>query len=370
MKALSRSYVYWASLDRNIEEVCRSCAACRAVRDAPPRAQLHPWEFPLHPWQRVHADFADCGGVRYLVIVDAHSKWIEALPMRGTNAAATINVFRSTFARFGLPSQLVTDNGPPFSSQEFKFYCEKNCIKHTTSAPYRPQGNGAAENAVKTIKKAIKRAMYEGDDVNVALSKFLLQYRNCEHATTRVSPAVALQGRRLRSRLDALRPDVAAAVRAKQERQVARTPGTDREFHVGDAVIARDYSARGDKWTEATVVKKTGPISYKVSLGNGVEWRRHADQIIPASSKNRFSLSRVSDVVAADAASSGAACPGVESGADGEVFEDASSGGADTEDPPPQRVQPERLPLPVSPPPQGASARALRAINRAKKAAM
>lgn len=298
--------------------------------------------------------------------------------MRSTNAASTIKVNRSIFARFGLPSQLVTDNGPPFSSLEFKEYCKNNCIKHTTSAPYRPQGNGAAENAVKTVKKAIKRAIYEGEDVNAALSKFLFQYRNCDHATTGVSPAVALLGRRLRSRLDALRPDVAAVVRAKQERQVDRTPGADREFQVGDAVMARDYTARGDKWTEATVIKKTGPVSYKVGIGNGVEWRRHADQIIPTNSKNRYSLSRMSGVaVAEDRSSNETAKPSVDSGAEGDLFEDASSGGSEIKVTTPEAlkspVQPERS-LPKlgressrSPPPLGASARALRAFNRAKQ---
>ena len=370
MKSLSRNYIYWANLDKDIEELCKSCAACRIVRDAPPHAPLHPWEFPLYPWQRVHADFADCGGVRYLVIVDAHSKWIEALPMKSTNAVSTIKALRSVFARFGLPSQLVTDNGPPFASQEFKVYCENNCIKHTTSAPYRPQGNGAAENAVKTVKKAIKRALYENEDVNAALCKFLFQYRNCEHATTGVSPAVALQGRRLRSRLDALRPDVAATVRAKQERQVARVSGTDRNFDVGDSVLARDYTARGDKWTKATVVKKTGPVSYKVNVGNGVEWRRHADQIIPVNSnKNRYSLSRMSGE-AVDQESQGPNLePSVDKGADDDWFEDASGGDCEVANSPsetPKAESDKRSPIP-EPTPPSVSARALRAYNRAKR---
>ena len=165
--------------------------------------------------------------------------------MKSTDARTTINAFRSIFARFGLPSQLVTDNGPPFSSREFKEFCDKNCVKHITSAPYRPQANGAAENAVKTIKKAIKRAQYENDDVNADLSKFLFKYRNCPHATTGVSPCVALQGRRLRSRLDALRPDVGALVRGAQERQVRHGPSAARDFELMDEVLARDYLVRG-----------------------------------------------------------------------------------------------------------------------------
>lgn len=360
MKALSRNYIYWPNLDRDLEDLCRACDACRVVRDAPPHAPLHPWEFPHYPWQRLHADFAECAGKRYLIVVDAHSKWIEALEMRATDARTTIKAFRSIFARFGLPSQLVTDNGPPFFSQEFKSYCEHNVIKHVTSAPYRPQGNGAAENAVKTVKKAIKRALHENEDIPTALARFLFQYRNCEHGTTGVAPAVALLGRRLRGRLDALRPDVAEAVRAAQARQARAAAGTPRDLAVGDRVLTRDYTAAGDKWAEGVIVKKTGPLSYKVDVGRDAHWRRHADQIIKDTS--RFSLSRTSIGPSRE-----------ETSVDKEtedMFEDASDGGEEESmrlesdgavgSPPSEAQRP-----PAATPSPHASARALRAYNRA-----
>jgi hypothetical protein len=218
--------------------------------------------------------------------------------------------------------------------------------------------------------------MFERVDVSAALSKFLLQYRNCDHATTGVSPAVALQGRRLRSRLDALRPDIAAVVRERQQKRIARLPGVNRQFEVGDAVLARDYSVKGDKWAEATVIKKTGPVSYKVGLAEGVEWRRHADQIIPIN-KNRYSLSRMSDMsgnrdINPELTKSGV----VEDGAEDDMFEDAADdgGGVGTEATV-TPLQTDTLPSqsqspvqPSSPPPAVAlTARALRALKRAKQ---
>lgn len=295
MKNIARNYVYWPSIDRDIEVTCRECSACRQVRDAPARATLHPWEFPQHPWQRLHADFADCAGKRFLVVIDAHSKWIEVVFMTSTTANATINALRSIFARFGLPSQLVTDNGPPFFSEEFKTYCVKNCIKHTTSAPYRPQSNGEAENAVKSVKKAIKRAVFEKSDVIAATNKFLFQYRNCPHATTSISPAVALLGHRLRGRLDALRPNIQSAVQDVQSKQKGLREGRYTHFEVGEPVLVRNFSPKGEKWVEAHISAQTGPISYKVNSGSGVEWRRHLDQILPRQDKMRYSLSRTSE---------------------------------------------------------------------------
>lgn len=65
----------------------------------------------MNPWQRVHADFAGCGGTRYLVIVDAQSKWIETLAMERTDATTTIKLLRRFCTNPAcLPSHLDTDN--------------------------------------------------------------------------------------------------------------------------------------------------------------------------------------------------------------------------------------------------------------------
>ncbi|XP_039764273.1 uncharacterized protein K02A2.6-like [Pararge aegeria] len=369
MKNISRNYVYWPNIDNDIEELCRSCPACRHVRDAPARAPLHPWEFPQHPWQRLHADFADCGGKRYLIIVDAHSKWIEVVEMLKTTASVTINSLRSVFARFGLPCQLVTDNGPPFLSEEFKTYCLKNCIKHTTSAPYRPQGNGEAENAVKTVKKIIKRAKYEREDISVALNRFLFQYRNCDHATTKVSPAVALLGHRLRSRLDALRPDVTSTVREEQDKQRARSTGCNRAFGIGEAVLARDYTKRTGKWSEGLISEQTGPVSYKVKVGNGTEWRRHQDQLAPLkNNNNRYSLSRASQPEGENSTSGANVESDTETPSVGQPSQiKEAKEHSDHEDAQEASVSVESVPFPLpvgNPPVPGASARALRAYKR------
>ena len=75
---------------------------------------------------------------------------MEVDTMSSTTSVATIQSLRNMFARFGLPEQVVTDNGRNFVSEEFKEFLQKNGIKHTTSAPYHPSTNGLAERAVQT----------------------------------------------------------------------------------------------------------------------------------------------------------------------------------------------------------------------------
>lgn len=91
-----------------------------------------------HNFYRVHVDFFFKFKSVFLLLVDQRSKWIDVKLMEnGTNASETISKLKDMFAIFGLPCELVSDNGPPFSSNEFQKFCQANGIKpvkhlHTT----------------------------------------------------------------------------------------------------------------------------------------------------------------------------------------------------------------------------------------------
>ena len=58
MKALARGHVWWAGIDKELENLVKSCTECAAVKQSPAKAPLHPWSWPCRPWQRIHIDFA------------------------------------------------------------------------------------------------------------------------------------------------------------------------------------------------------------------------------------------------------------------------------------------------------------------------
>ena len=59
---------------------------------------------------------------------------------------------KRNIARYGLFEELISDNGPQYSSSEFEAFMKDYGIQHTTSSPLYPQSNGLAEKAVQTIK--------------------------------------------------------------------------------------------------------------------------------------------------------------------------------------------------------------------------
>ena len=157
MNAIARSYAWWRGIDANIEHCVKSCAACQVVRSSPNVAPLHPWLWPTKPWQRIHVDFAGPFRNRmFLLVIDAHSKWLEKIEKSTTMALRTIEELRRLFAAYGLPEQVVSDNGPQFSAEEFATSMKMNGIKYIRRAPYHPASNGVAERMVQTFKRAMK----------------------------------------------------------------------------------------------------------------------------------------------------------------------------------------------------------------------
>ena len=215
----------------------------------------------------------------YLVIVDAHSKWMDVHVMQSITSTKTIEKLRIVFATHGLvlPQKVVTDNGPSFVSTEFKEFMVRNAIKHVTSAPYHPSSNGLAERAVQSFKHGTKRI--PGDTIQERISKFLFNYRNTLHTTTGVPPAQLLMGRKLRSRSNLLYPELADKVETQQLKQkhFHDSGRSVRSSNIGDKVFAQNFTHKEPKWLQGTVIKVTGPLSYQVQLLEGYTVRRHID---------------------------------------------------------------------------------------------
>ena len=152
---------------------------------------------------------------------------------------------------------------------------ENNGINHTLFSLYHPRSNGLAEQAVQTFKQAIKKM---DGSLESKISKFLFSYRITPQSTTSLAPAEILLGRCPCSRFDLLHPDIYKKVKDKQDKLSQTNQRAVRKFSIGDALFARNYSGK-NKWIPVTVIKITGPISYRVQTTSGNVIKRHVDQL-------------------------------------------------------------------------------------------
>lgn len=283
MKGEARRYFWWPSLDKDIEDIARQCQACTEFSKQPAKTPLQQWNVPHQPWQRIHIDFmGKFFGHHFLVIVDAHSKWLEVFIMNNISSAETIRTLTTLFARYGLCEEIISDNGTQFTSDEFAQFCARHGIRHLRSAPGHPQSNGQAERYVDTVKNALKKGIDDGGKVSDVLCKFLFRYRSTPHSTTNATPAELFLKRQLRTVLDLLRPTAADASSNNRKRYRSNFDcHTKQQFFVsGDKVLVRDFrhSKTEVKWTPGILLDKFGSRIWSVTVGTNI-WRRHENQI-------------------------------------------------------------------------------------------
>ncbi|XP_055388168.1 uncharacterized protein K02A2.6-like [Condylostylus longicornis] len=206
-KNLARNSVFWPSMNNDIQNVVSNCEICIRYRKSNQRQPIIPHEIEAIPWYKVGIDIFDYNKQKYLLVVDYYSTYIEiALLNTGFTAKRIIHHLKSIFARHGIPKVMISDNGPPFNSKEFKEFSISWDIDHNTSSPYYPRSNGLAERSIGTIKTLLQKSNDSKTDPYIAL----LQHRTTAKNGC-LSPAELLMSRKLRTKLptlrDALKPN-------------------------------------------------------------------------------------------------------------------------------------------------------------------
>ena len=217
-------------------------------------------------------------GKMFLILVDAHSKWIDVRVMSKITSSDTIFQLKAIFATHGLPDMIVTDNGPSFTSGEFTNFLSHNGVQHVRTTPFHPASNGLAERAVQTFKSSMK-TMQSGT-VDEKVLRFLTKYRTTPQTTTGMTPAELLLGRKVKTKLDLLHPFVSSSVAKSQnvQKKCHDKHAVERDIDVDSHVFVRNYS-HGPKWVPGIVTDQTGPVSFRVKTPNQGIVRRHKDQL-------------------------------------------------------------------------------------------
>ena len=251
---IARSYVYWPSMDTDVEKVVKSCRNFQQASKNPPKQEPVPWPQTNSPWTRVHIDFVGpINGVTYLIVTDSYSKWPEVISWTSATTTAKIAALRRIFSQHGLPEIVVSDNGTQFPFTQFNDFCQQHCIKHIFPLPYHPHSNGQAERFVDTFKRALLKAHGEGTSEEV-IQQFLFAPHKA--LSNQLSPAEALMGRKVCTVHHALLP-----IRESTEDASATTG-----YSIGTNVCARDYRLRHNRWIEGVVTGRHVKVVYDVSV--------------------------------------------------------------------------------------------------------
>lgn len=103
------------------------------------------------PWSKIASDIFVYQQNHFLLIVDYYSKWPEIMILKDLSSLQVINSLKSIFSKYGIPDELISDNGPQYASKGCRNSAKEYMytIVHSTSSLLYPRSNGQAERMVQ-----------------------------------------------------------------------------------------------------------------------------------------------------------------------------------------------------------------------------
>ena len=298
-RSRARKFVFWININSDLKELVEKCNLCQSQQNSTAIVQKYVSEVPPHPWHTLGSDLFYYERIDFLVIVDYFTKYLFIRKIPNSTSSAVIKELGMIFSEFGKPQVFRIDNGPCYSSKEFRIFMQNWQIEHRTSSPHYPQSNGLAESMVKVSKNLIEKAVRQ----DLPWNQLLLDYRCTPISSQIPSPAEILFGRKLRSSISILPSQVMNDRISKQRELIAKKEGkfyTNTKdfqgrikalpFEAGHNVWLQNSDSR--KCEEAVICEKCRePNSYMVEIpATGQCFRRNSNFIKPRQS-NQNSVS-------------------------------------------------------------------------------
>jgi hypothetical protein len=268
----ARRLFFWQHMTHDVEQFADNCGTCALHRPRQCTEPLQPREMPKRPGETIAADFFQLGAQRYLVLYDVFSQFPFLQLVRSEHTSELIKTCRIFFQFAGCPQFFWCDRGGAFDSREFKSFADSLGMRICHSSAEYPQSNGAAESAVKILKRLAAVSNSENE-----LFRAILYLQNCAKRRTTASPAQIFLGRTIRT---PLHPTTVQSEMKWEHHHAERTREQDimKRFYdrtasrTADAFLPGDpvlvHNVRG-KSVAGIVASQTGPRTYMVEFGNG-----------------------------------------------------------------------------------------------------
>ncbi|KAL3992222.1 crystallin, alpha A [Sarotherodon galilaeus] len=163
--SLIRRYFWWDSIDKDVKEYVAACSICARNKSNPrhPAGYLQPLSIPRRPWSHISLDFVTClpvssGKTTVLTVIDRFSKAAHFIALdKLPTATETARVLTDhVFRLHGIPTEIVSDRGPQFTSRVWKTFCTALGAKPCLSSGYHPQTNGQTERLNQELEATLR----------------------------------------------------------------------------------------------------------------------------------------------------------------------------------------------------------------------
>ncbi|GAU50683.1 hypothetical protein TSUD_410390 [Trifolium subterraneum] len=301
---------WWPRMKKGIAEYVYACLVCQKskIEHQKPSGLLQPLFIPEWKWDSIAMNFVGGlpktakGNEVIWVVVDRLTKSAHFIAIKiGTLVPKLAEIYVEQIIRLhGIPSSIVSDRDPKFTSRFWESLQEALGTKLRLSSAYHPQTDGQSEWTIQSLEDLLRACVLEqGESWDSCLPLIEFTYNNSFHSSIRMAPFEALYGRRCRTPLCwyesgetvVLGPDIVQEttdkirmIREKMKTSQSRQKSyhdkkrKDVEFQEGDHVFLRVTSTTGvgralksKKLTSKfigpyKISERIGKVAYQIAL--------------------------------------------------------------------------------------------------------
>ncbi|KAG7668438.1 hypothetical protein KSW81_002322 [Nannochloris sp. 'desiccata'] len=203
--AIGTTYT-WPGMREDIARYVAECPTCQVVKSSNQVTPglLSPLDIPCRRWEQIHIDLigplpvTPRGFDAIVTIVDRLSKAAVFIPTTMTVTARQLAelFFNNVFRHYGLPSIIISDRDPRFTSNFWRALMDHLGISLHMTAAYHPQSDGQAERHNRTIQDMLRAYVNPStrDDWDEHLVALEFAYNNSVNRATGFSPFFMLYG--------------------------------------------------------------------------------------------------------------------------------------------------------------------------------
>jgi transposase InsO family protein len=193
----------WPYMRAHIKKYIRECPNCQLNSQQAFKVKQHPFSASTYqPMERLNFDFIGPfpDGGYLLVIIDTFTRWVELFITPDATALSAANALLEQFGRFGLPSQLLSDQGPHFVATVIKELTALIGIDHSLTIAYSKEENAIVERSNKEVNRHIRALCFDRRIINEykQAKPFVQRIINAAYlGRTKIAPSHLLFGKML-----------------------------------------------------------------------------------------------------------------------------------------------------------------------------
>ena len=304
-------YYWWPEIKKDVQEYVKGCALCQQnkVNTHAIKAPLNPItpEKEALPFQTIALDFIVklpmSGGYDSILTITDHdcTKMMITIPCNETISAEGVAdlYLRQVFPRFGIPSKVISNRDPRFTSKFMKELCRLMGIKQNISTAYHPRTDGQSECSNQWLEQYLQFWVnYQQQDWHHYLPLAEFAHNSWPHEITKSTPFELMMGHNPRAEIIdtpssmptvALRIDLWKQARKRANQLIVQAQSRWRkardkkvEFKIGDKVWLEGRNLKSDRpsiklsakrYRPFKITKVLSPITYQLQLP--LSWKIH-----------------------------------------------------------------------------------------------